>query len=69
MINFTYKKYIISLGLLFTLNIQAEVFDGYTLFTPKSAQEDGASTHLMNNNYEILHSWSHDQGPARMPYH
>ena len=68
MINFTYKKYIISLGLLFTLNIQAEVFDGYTLFTPKSAQEDGASTHLMNNNYEILHSWSHNQGPASMPY-
>ena len=68
MINFTYKKYIISLGLLFTLNIQAEVFNGYILFTPKSAQEDGASTHLMNNNYEILHSWSHDQGPASMPY-
>ena len=61
-----YRKYIISI--LIHLCLHGEVFDGYTLFTPKSAQEDGASTHLMNNDHEILHSWSHDQGPASMPY-
>ena len=61
-----HRKYIICFILNLFLN--GEVFDGYTLFTPKSVQEDGASTRLMNNDYEILHSWSHDQGPASMPY-
>ena len=61
-----HRKYIIYFILHFFLH--GEVFDGYTLFTPKSAQEYGASTHLMNNDYEILHSWSHEQGPASMPY-
>jgi hypothetical protein len=62
------RKYIIYTGFILNFFLHGEVFDGYTLFTPKSAQEDGASTHLMNNNYEILHSWSHDYGPASMPY-
>ena len=61
-----HRKYIICFILNFFLN--GEVFDGYTLFTPKSAQEDGASTHLMNNDYDIIHSWSHGYGPASMPY-
>jgi hypothetical protein len=61
-----HKKYIICF--ILNLFLHGEVFDGYTLFTPKSAQEDGASTHLMNNDYDIIHSWSHDQGPASMPY-
>ena len=55
-------------SLLLTFYLHGEVFDGHTLFTPKSAQEEGASTHLMNNDYEILHSWTHDYGPASMPY-
>lgn len=63
-----HRKYIICTGFILNLFLYGEVFDGYTLFTPKSAQEDGASTHLMNNDYEILHSWSHEQGPASMPY-
>ena len=41
-------------SLFLTFYLHGEVFDGYTLFTPKSAQEDGASTYLINNNYEIL---------------
>ena len=61
-----HRKYIICF--ILNLFLYGEVFDGYTLFTPKSAQEDGASTHLMNNDYEILHSWSHEYGPASMPY-
>ena len=62
------RKYIIYTGFILNFFLHGEVFDGYTLFTPKSAQEDGASTHLMNNDYEIMHSWSHEQGPASMPY-
>ena len=62
------RKYIIYTGFILNFFLHGEVFDGYTLFTPKSAQEDGASTHLMNNDYDIMHSWSHDQGPASMPY-
>ncbi len=61
-----HRKYIICF--ILHLFLHGEVFDGYTLFTPKSAQEDGASTHLMNNDYEILHSWYHEYGPASMPY-
>ena len=63
-----HRKYVFLFSLFLTFYLHGEVFDGYTLFTPKSAQEDGASTHLMNNDYEILHSWHHDYGPASMPY-
>ena len=62
------RKYFFTFSLLLTFYLHGEVFDGYTLFTPKSVQEDGATTHLINNNYEILHTWSHDYGPASMPY-
>ena len=48
--------------------INAQVYDGYTLFTPMSAFDDNATTYLMNNDYEFLHTWTHDQGPASMPY-
>ena len=68
MINPIYKKYVFPISLLITFYLHGEGFDGYTLFTPKSAQEDGASTYLMNNDYDIMHSWSHEQGPASMPY-
>ena len=48
--------------------INAQVYDGYTLFTPMSAFDDSATTYLMNNDYEFLNTWTHDQGPASMPY-
>ena len=48
--------------------INAQVYDGYTLFTPMSAFDDSATTYLMNNDYESLNTWTHDQGPASMPY-
>ena len=68
MIIIIYRKYIFPFSLFITFYLHGEVFDGYTLFTPLANLENGASTHLMNNDYEILHSWSHDQGPASMPY-
>ena len=63
-----FRKYVFFCTLFLTFYLHAQAFDGYTLFTPKSAGEDGASTYLINNDYDILHSWSHDQGPASMPY-
>ena len=48
--------------------INAQAYDGYTLFTPMSAFDDNATTYLMNNDYEFLNTWTHDQGPASMPY-
>ena len=48
--------------------INAQVYNGYTLFTPMSAFDDNATTYLMNNDYEFLNTWTHDQGPASMPY-
>ena len=68
MINPIYSKYVFLFSLLITFYLHGEVYEGYTLFTPMSAQEDVPSTHLMNNHYEILHSWYHDYGPASMPY-
>lgn len=62
------RKFVFLFSLFFTFYLHAEVYEGYTLFTPMSAQEDVPSTHLMNNDYEILHSWYHDYGPASMPY-
>ena len=33
--------------------INAQVYDGYTLFTPMSAFDNSATTYLMNNDYEF----------------
>ena len=62
------RKFVFPFSLFLTFCLHAEVYEGNTLFTPMSAQEDVPSTHLMNNDYEILHSWYHDYGPASMPY-
>ena len=63
------KKYLIKLNFLFIINIMyADIFDGYTLFTPLVSQESGATTYLINNDYDILNTWSHDYKPASMPY-
>jgi len=45
-----------------------EPFDGYTLFTPSSHDEENPKTVLMSNNYEVIHTWLHDFNPASMPY-
>ena len=63
-----YRRYIFYITFVLNFFIKGEVFDGYTLFTPKNGEEEGASTHLINNDYEVINSWSHDYGPASMPY-
>ena len=54
--------------MLLAFSLYAEVFEGYTLFTPITLSQPGAITHLMNTNEEIIHTWSHERGPASMPY-
>jgi len=50
------------LSLIFSQN----AFDGYTLFTPQTNQTP--QTRLINNDFDIVQSWSHERGPASMPY-
>ena len=46
-----------------------QVFDGYTLFTPFSSDENNdRMTLLIDNDYNTIHSWTHESLPASMPY-
>ena len=51
-------------GILFS----QEVFEGYTLFTPQIGFGGDATTYLLDNDYNIIQSWGHSNGPASMPY-
>ena len=55
---------------LMCLSINAQVFNGLTLFSSYSDDfdEDNHYTKLINNNQNVLHSWNHDRGSASMPY-
>ena len=44
------------------------VFEGYILFTPQIGIGGGATTYLMDNDYNIIQSWEHSNGAASMPY-
>ena len=51
--------------------LSAEVYNGNLLFTPITLAQlsgQGATTYLMSYEEEILHTWSHERGPASMPY-
>ena len=58
---------ILSLSLFITV-INAQIFDGNTLFTPYWIGDDSTTTLLMDNEYNIIHSWDHNFTPASMPY-
>ena len=51
---------------LFTFLLSQEVFDGYTLYTPQTNQS--IQTSLMNNDFQTIHTWTHEESPASMPY-
>ena len=61
------NNYLFLYSFLFTVYLHAEIFEGNTLFTPLIIG-GVPTTHLINNDYNILHTWSHDYGPASMPY-
>jgi hypothetical protein len=65
---FLIARKIIFIIMLLMFSLHADVFEGYTLFTPITLSQTGAITHLMNTNEEIIHTWSHERGPASMPY-
>ena len=61
------NKYFILKIVLFSF-INAQIFDGNTLFTPYWIGDDSTTTILMDNEYNIIHSWNHDFTPASIPY-
>ena len=51
--------------------LQSQVFDGLTLFSVNQTGPGGGNVHrtyLIDNQQNIIHSWSHDRGAASMPY-
>ena len=65
---FLITRKIIFIHVFIMFSLHAEVFEGYTLFTPITLSQSGFITHLMNTSEEIIHTWSHERGPASMPY-
>ena len=63
-------RYLIKL--IITLSfLSAEVFNGYTLFSPTGGGPGGATggtSYLLNNNMDVIHTWEHSRGAASMPY-
>ena len=57
--------YIIFFGIVFA---QDDIFEGYTLFTPQIGFGGETNTLLIDNDYNIIQSWSHNNGPSGMPY-
>ena len=41
-----------------------DVSDGYILLNPISLK----TTYLIDNEYQVIQSWNHENGPASMPY-
>ena len=50
--------------------MSAEVFDGMTLFSPTQSGGANGSFHsyLVDNDMNVINSWSHPRGAASMPY-
>ena len=64
------KPFLINLFFL-TAFCTAEVFDGYTLFSPTGGGPGGGTggtSYLLDNNMNTVHTWQHPRGAASMPY-
>ena len=57
------KIFILFIGLL-----NADVFEGYTLFTPGAGNGGACTTYLIDNNLNNIQTWNHSRSPASMPY-
>ena len=63
-------KHLIKILIAFSF-LNAEVFNGYTLFSPTGGGPGGAivgTSYLMNNDMDVIHAWVHSRGAASMPY-
>ena len=51
--------------------LSAQAFEGYTLFSPTGGGPGGGTggtSYLMDNDMNMIHSWTHPRGAASMPY-
>lgn len=63
------KNKIILIALLIVQIFSQEVYDGLLLFSPTAGGGGtNGNTFLMDNNENIVHSWSFSNGAASMPY-
>ena len=68
--NHLFKSFIIFF-IVFGVSINAEIFNGYTLFSPTGGGPNGATggtSYLLDNNMNSVHTWVHSRGAASMPY-
>ena len=56
-------KFFLMLFFLFNITL-TEIYDGFTLYTPSGNE----TTFLRDKDWNIINTWSHDCGPASMPY-
>ena len=61
-----YRKYLYLSYLVFVMSSDAQVFDGFTLFSSYNNTQNISL--LISNNLNVLHTWEHENGPASMPY-
>ena len=51
------------------LLLSGQAFNGMTLFAPTQGGGGGSfSSYLVNNEMDVIKSWSHSNGAASMPY-
>ena len=65
-----FKSYLTNLVFIITI-CNAEVFDGYTLFSPTGGGPGGGTggtSYLLDNDMNVVHTWVHPRGAASMPY-
>ena len=54
--------------LCFLFPLSAEVFEGYTLFTPGQGSGATTTTYLKSNDLSNFNIWTHENSAASMPY-
>ena len=63
-------KNLIFISLIIITKVSAEVFEGMTLFSPTQAGggNESFTSYLVDNDMNVINSWSHPRGAASMPY-
>ena len=61
------KKYFTLLFFILPFSLNADVYEGYILYTVGGGG-GSATTYLKDINYSNFNTWSHSRGPASMPY-
>ena len=48
--------------------MQSVALPSYLLFTPYTSDLPEKTTYLLDSNDNIINTWTHEKGPASMPY-